>query len=59
MTERTISRDPVLVHLSLPAQWSQSINTARDKLHERFPEKPDSELLEIIFVTGLYTIIHR
>jgi hypothetical protein len=59
MTERSINQDPVLISICLPAAWSANINQATDKLRARFPDKPDAELLEIIFVSGLDTILHQ
>jgi hypothetical protein len=59
MTERAISPDPVLISICLPAKWSVGINQATDKLRARFPDKTDGELLEFIFVSGLYTILGR
>ena len=59
MTSRATSSDPLMICLSLPAGWAPVLNRSVEKLRKRFPEAPDSELLEIILAAGLYTIFER
>lgn len=50
---------PAIVCLSLPRTFHPGLNRATELLRLAYPQSPDEDLLELIFVAGICATIDR